>query len=294
MLKLKKGVWLKMYRIGLSSCGFDLTEENFIKLQESKIDAIEISMSTDKYKKINYNELKSLSNKYGIELWSYHLPFYPFEKINVASLDKEVRKYTIEYLADFIKRGSDIGIDKFIIHPSGEPNAENEREEKLKRSMESIDILAEIAYKEGAVIAVEDLPRTCLGNTAEEILKLISVNDKLKICFDTNHLLQDNNINFMEKCADKIITIHVSDYDFINERHWVPGEGKINWLEFFNKFKQINYNGVWMYEISLSTESTMKRNRKLSFNDFYINAQNIFSGKNPLNNIENLTREYLV
>ena len=283
-----------MYRIGLSSCGFDLTEENFIKLQESKIDAIEISMSTDKYKKINYNELKSLSNKYGIELWSYHLPFYPFEKINVASLDKEVRKYTIEYLADFIKRGSDIGIDKFIIHPSGEPNAENEREEKLKRSMESIDILAEIAYKEGAVIAVEDLPRTCLGNTAEEILKLISVNDKLKICFDTNHLLQDNNINFMEKCADKIITIHVSDYDFINERHWVPGEGKINWLEFFNKFKQINYNGVWMYEISLSTESTMKRNRKLSFNDFYINAQNIFSGKNPLNNIENLTREYLV
>ena len=49
MLKLKKGVWLKMYRIGLSSCGFDLTEENFIKLQESKIEAIEISMSTDKY-----------------------------------------------------------------------------------------------------------------------------------------------------------------------------------------------------------------------------------------------------
>ncbi len=283
-----------MYKIGLSSCGFELNEENFSKLQESKIDAVEVSMSTEKYNNINYKELKALSEKNNVELWSYHLPFYPFEKINIASLDKNVRSSTIDYLTGFIKKGSDIGINKFIIHPSGEPNDDKEREEKLKCSMESLDILAEIASKEGSVIAVEDLPRTCLGNTADEILKLISVNEKLKICFDTNHLLQDNNINFIEKCANKIITVHISDYDFINERHWLPGEGKVNWQEFFDKFKQINYNGVWMYEIVLSAESTMKRNRVLTFNDFYTNAQNIFTNKSPLSNIENLTREYLV
>jgi sugar phosphate isomerase/epimerase len=283
-----------MYKIGLSSCGFELTEENFSKLQASKINAIEISMSTSKYDYIDYKSLKELSKKYEIDLWSYHLPFYPFDTINIASLDNNVRKNTIEYLTGFIKKGSEIGFNKFIIHPSGEPNADNEREEKLKYSMESLDKLAEIAHKEGALIAVQDLPRSCLGNSADEILKLISVNDKLKICFDTNHLLQDNNINFLDKCSDKIITVHVSDYDFINERHWLPGEGKINWQEFFEKFKQINYNGVWMYEISLSAERTMKRNRSLTFEDFYINANNIFNGDNPLKNIQNLTREYLV
>ncbi len=283
-----------MYKIGLSSCGFDLTEENFSKLQASKIDAIEVSMSTEKYNSIDYKGLKALSNKYGIELWSYHLPFFPFDTINIASLDKNVRKDTIEYLTGFIKKGADIGFNKFIIHPSGEPNADSERAEKLKYSMQSLDILAEIAHKEGAIIAVEDLPRTCLGNSAEDILKLISANDKLRVCFDTNHLLQDNNINFLEKCGDKIVTVHVSDYDFVDEKHWLPGEGKVDWKELFDKIKQINYDGVWMYEISLSSGSTIQRNRLLTFDDFYNNAQSIFKGENPLKNIQNLTRKYLV
>ena len=82
-----------------------------------------------------------------------------------------------------------IGIDKFIVHPSAEPIEKDLRSENFKYSMESLDRLAEIAYAEGAVIAVEDLPRTCLGNSADEIGKLISVNDKLRVCFDTNHLL---------------------------------------------------------------------------------------------------------
>ena len=282
-----------MYKIGLSSCGFPLTEENFIKLQEANINGIEISMNYDDYQYINFKEISELSKKYSVNLWSFHLPFYPFETNNISSLDENVRKNTIEYLEGFIKKGADIGIDKFIIHPSGEPNLDSERQEKMKRSMESLDILAEIAHKVGAIIAVEDLPRTCLGHNAEEIATLISANDKLRVCFDTNHLTVDNNIRFLEKLGDKIVTIHVSDYDFIDERHWLPGEGKINWQEFYNKFNTIDYKGLWLYEISLSSEKTMKRNRLLNFNDFYINAQNIFSGKNPLDGI-NLQREYLV
>ena len=282
-----------MYKIGLSSCGFQLTEDNFIKLQEANISGIEVSMNSNEYQYINYKEISEFSKKYNVNLWSFHLPFYPFETNNISSLDKNVRKNTIEYLEDFIKKGANIGIDKFIIHPSGEPNLDSERQEKMKRSMESLDILAEIAHKEGAIIAVEDLPRTCLGHDAEEIAMLISANHKLRVCFDTNHLTVDNNIRFIEKLGDKIVTIHVSDYDFIDERHWLPGEGKINWQEFYNKFNTIDYKGLWLYEISLSSEKTLKRNRHLEFNDFYINAQNIFSGKNPLDGI-NLQREYLV
>ena len=103
----------------------------------------------------------------------------------------------------------------------------------------------------GAVIAVEDLPRTCLGNTSDDIRKLISVNDKLRVCFDTNHLLEEDNIEFMKKLADKIITLHISDYDFLNERHWLPGEGKLDWAAMFSTLKEIGYNGVWMYEIKI-------------------------------------------
>ena len=85
----------------------------------------------------------------------------------------------------------------------------------------------------------------------------------------------------MEKLADRIVTVHISDYDFINERHWLPGEGKNDWNALFAKFQEIDYNGVWMYEVSLKCPKTIIRDRDLTFDDFYKNAMSIFAGKKP-------------
>lgn len=268
-----------MYKIGLSTFGFDLTEQNFAAMKKSQIDAVEISMSSEAYRNIDYNALKTYSQKYGIRLWSYHLPFTPFAELEPSSLDANVRKNTVAYFSELMKKGSDIGIDKFVIHASGEPIDDAERPERMKCAMETLDILAETAFQNGACLAVEDLPRTCLGNSAEEIRQLVSANDKLKVCFDTNHLLQDNNLNFMTQLADKIVTLHVSDYDFINERHWLPGEGKIDWKSMIAKFREIDYDGVWMYEIGLKCPNTILRDRDLTFEDFYKNASEIFEEK---------------
>ena len=250
-------------------------------MAENNIGAVEISMSYSKYKDINYHELAELSRKYGVELWSYHLPFMPFLEIDLSSTNADVKKSTKEYLTELIKKGSDIGVDKFVVHASGEPIEDSERQERIKNAMESLDYLAGIAYQCGACIAVEDLPRSCLGNTSDEIKLLLSANDKLRVCFDTNHLLTEDNIHFMENLGDKIITLHISDYDFINERHWLPGEGKNDWNKFVSKLKEINYTGVWMYEIELECPNTILRDRRLDFNDFYENARSIMRGEKP-------------
>ena len=81
--------------------------------------------------------------------------------------------------------------------------------------------------------------------------------------------------------ANKIVTLHVSDYDFINERHWLPGEGKIDWIEFMKKFNTIGYKGVWMYEVSFKAPKSIIRDRDLTFTDFYENAMSLFAGKQP-------------
>ena len=270
-----------MYRIGLSSSGFSLTVENFKKLEESGAGAIEVSMPSELYGSINYKELSHLSKRYNIDLWSYHLPFWPFTEIDISSTNGELRTNSIKYYTELIQKASDIGIDKFVVHPSGEPIGDDVREERIKCSMQSLDALAEIAHRHGAVIAVEDLPRTCLGNTADEILRIISANDKLRVCFDTNHLLCDTNMNFMEKLGDKIITLHVSDYDFVDEKHWLPGEGLVNWSELLAMLQKINYNGVWMYEIGLSNPKMLTRSRDLCFADFVENANALFKGEKP-------------
>jgi len=267
-------------KIGLSSCGFELNDENFMNLQKSEIECIEISLPYASYPNLDYANAKRLSDKYGIELWSYHLPFSGPDICDIASLNNELRKKSVEYWCELIKKGSDIGIDKFVAHPSSEPKNEGElRTDEIKASMESLDILAEEAYKNGAQIAVEDLPRSCLGRDIKEMETLLSANNKLRICFDTNHLLKDDNLAFVERLADKIITLHVSDYDFIDEKHWLPGEGDVNWQSLYKKLCEAGYNGAWLYELGLRAPKTIVRSRDLCFEDFYNNACQIFNGK---------------
>ena len=270
-----------MYKIGVSSCGFLLTEENFKLLSESKIDVIEISMPTECYDDINYSEVETLSKKYNVGLWSYHLPFYPFAEIDLSSTDKSVRESTIKYQTELIAKATNIGIKNFVVHASGEPIEDGEREEKLNCAEDSLDKLAEIAHKMGAVIAVEDIPRTTLGNSSDEIKRLISANDKLRVCFDTNHLLGEDCVEFIRKIGDKIITVHISDYDFVNEKHWLPGEGGIDWQKMLAAFKEVGYSGPWLYEMNLTIPKTINRERDLVFSDFYDNAMSIFANKKP-------------
>lgn len=270
-----------MYKIGMSTCGGkSMEEEGFRAMRENGIDAIEISLRSEAYPELDYKKVKKLADQYGVDLWSYHLPFGPFSEIEPSVADPAVRKYTFEYLSGMIEKGADIGIDKFIIHPSGEPIAEEDRAERMKYSMEMMDKFAEFAHRQGAVMLVEDLPRTCLGRDSDDILQLLSANDKLRVCFDTNHLLKEDPMVFLDRVGDKVASLHISDYDFVDERHWIPGQGDMDWVAFVNKLEEIQYKGVWMYEISFYTPEPIL-GRQLAYADFVENAKAIFARKNP-------------
>ncbi len=266
-----------MLKTGLSSCGKEINRELFKAYRDAGIEAMEVCTSYDKYDGLNYKEIYSLSKEYGIELWSYHLPFEPFKDNDISNPD--LCNDTVSYLAEIIKKAGDIGIDKYVIHPSGEPIADENRKERMECSKESLYRLAEIAEKCGGVIAVEDLPRTCLGRNSSEIAELISVHPKLGVCFDTNHLLGEKIEDFIANVGDRIITTHVSDYDFINERHWLPGEGKIDWHSLIDALNKVNYQGVWLYEIGFACPKNIIRDRNLTCEDFARNARELFEGK---------------
>ncbi len=267
-------------KIGLSCSALTLNEENLASMKKSGIDCLEVGIAYGWCKLVDYKAIEKNAREAGVELWSSHLPFCGTPLINAASPDKAVRDATVSLYSDLIPRLSDIGVKKFIVHPSGEPIPDDERGERINYAKETLSRLAEIAAREGGVICVEDLPRSCLGHTAEEIKEIISADERLRVVFDTNHLLLQSNEYFIEKLADKIVTLHVSDFDFVNERHWLPGEGKLCWKAIYDKLCEAGYTGPWLYEVNFVSK-TIIRDRALIYSDFYENAQTIFSGKAP-------------
>lgn len=44
--------------------------------------------------------------------------------------------------------------------------------------------------------------------------------------------------------------MHISDYDFVNECHWLPYEGRIDWAAFRRDLhEKAGCDGVLMYEV---------------------------------------------
>ncbi len=273
-----------MLKTGLSVNGVgkkSIDRESLAKMREAGIEAVEISLGLDATIALDYEKLRRDADAAGMELWSLHLPFMPFNEIDVSSTDAEIRRRTVDMLADMIRRATAIGIKRLVIHPSGEPIEEDDRSARLEAVKKSLVELCEIAAEGGAVLCVENLPRTCLGRNSSEILELISADPRLRVCFDTNHLLSEEITDFIYAVGNKISTIHVSDYDKLNERHWLPGEGCIYWQVLYHALLDVGYSGAWLYELHLEAPPSIIRPRDLTFSDFKKNAEEIFSGEKP-------------
>jgi sugar phosphate isomerase/epimerase len=176
------------------------------------------------------------------------------------------------YYCDLIARAAKIGVRYCVIHPSREPIEDSERAQRMENAKKSLALLCEYASAVGVVLAVEDLPRTCLGRNSAEILELISAHPNLRVCFDTNHLLAQDPVDFVRAVGEKIVTLHVSDYDGIDERHWLPGEGKIDWMRMLAAFEKIGYDGVFNYELG-NDPADVKENYEKLFAEYHATKQ---------------------
>lgn len=232
----------------------DPSYETLRKCKDNNISALELSiggvlpgMDNETIQQY-WLRLIDSAQKAGIRLWSAHLSFW--EPYDISSTDTAVREKAVERQLDMIRFVcKNTGIKIFVIHPSYEPIAPENRFVQTQHSKNSLRILAGEAEKNGASIAVECLPRTCLGNNIDSMLQILSADSRLRVCFDTNHLLSDTNEDFIRVLGDKIITIHTSDYDRIDERHVMPYEGINNWKMLFTLLLRSGYKGPVLFEL---------------------------------------------
>ena len=268
-----------MFPIGLSTCGVSVTSEMLTAMREGGATHIELSYGKTAYEGMDVAAVADMIRAHGLVMHSLHLPFS--RELDISLADPHLRGATMACQMELMKKGAAAGIPLFVIHPSSEPIAEEDRPARMAQSKESLSVLTDLAVSLGVTLAVEDLPRTCLGNCSAEMLELLTAHPALRSCFDTNHLLGEDAVAYIRAVGDKIVTTHVSDYDFLNERHWMPGEGKQDFPGILSALRRVGYEGSWLYELGLATPKTIVRPRELTYADFGENARALFAGQKP-------------
>jgi len=191
--------------------------------------------------------VKSQIDSSGLKVWSVHMPYS--RQIDISLIDSAKRADVVSYMKDIMRVAGMFKPKYIVMHPSYEPVAPDERAERLASSHASIGELAPVAKEIGAVLCIENLPRTCLGKNGQEMMALIEGYDEVGLCFDVNHLLYQSHEDFLNAVGKgKIKTVHISDHDFADERHLVPGEGKIDWKPLWDGILENGYKGIMMFE----------------------------------------------
>jgi len=172
--------------------------------------------------------------------------------LDLSSPDEPVRGAGVKMLSDSIALAAELQAPMVVVHASAEPIGAEERSGRLAQSRESLGQVSEMAARAGVRLAVELLPRTCIGNTPEELLELLTGLDEALygVCLDVNHFM-DRYAELpaaVHTLGDRLLTTHLSDYDGVDEKHWMPGDGVIDWAAFMRALGEIGYEGPFNYE----------------------------------------------
>jgi sugar phosphate isomerase/epimerase len=265
-------------RVGYSVFGKNRLDDTMAqKLQNSGIEVVEIGMAAEDFPDADFYDTAAVAKRNGLDIGSIHLPIAPQQVYDVTNINATG---AMAYQTELIKRGCEIlGAKHIVIHSGGEPLREEEREERVKRAGEKLPILADVAAQFGADICIEVLPRTCLGRDSGEILAMLAYDERLRVCFDANHIFRETEVEFIRRIGNKIATTHISDRDDINERHWMPGEGGRDWVAIMDALDEVGYKGDWVFEVDMGLPKTLLRERRLSYEDLYKNAHEVFDRK---------------
>ncbi len=237
----------------------DLSLQSLRQYKASGVECIEIGLravmnGTPEEQLKACDQIVADAQQAGITIWSVHIPFGKGWDISVT--DHEAQQKALSNIRKSMELCRALRPRKAVIHASAEPIRDEDRPARLGAAHQALSQLTPEFAAMGVQLALEDLPRTCLGNTSDEVLWLVKDIQGLGVCLDTNHLLKESLDGFVRKVGARIVTMHASDYDRVDERHWMPGEGVNDWNLLVKSLKTAGYKGPFLFETAKHKDGT--------------------------------------
>ena len=204
----------------------------------------------------------------GVEPRTVHAAFGA--SMDISSPDPAARSAGLQAATVALDLAVRIGSRMVVMHPSSEPIGSDARDARMEESKRSIETIAERAREAGCRLAIELLPRTCLGRSAAELLHLLEGVDEATagVCLDTNHLMDrfDSLPEVVHSLGPRLFALHCSDYDGVDEQHWPPLRGVIDWAAFLAALSAVGFSGPFHYEAALVGQTPAERLASLEAN----------------------------
>ena len=243
--ELKKAENLGFYSIDFDLCNFWRSPA---EVEREKYEMIEERLDLLKATKLVLNGV--------------HISFGP--RWDPSAVDEKEREENCARIREIFKRIDPYKPRCYVLHGSSHP-FDPDRKGNLAVLKESVLALSE--HTDG-VICLETQPRRGSLYSSEEACEVADWfaerTEKVKICIDVNHILEEKSEDVVLRLGKHIFTTHISDHDYIDEKHWLPGKGKIDWMKLLESFEKIGYKGVFNYEV-WAESADMKANYDAMF-----------------------------
>jgi len=194
-------------------------------------------------------KMPEIVNSYGLKLDNIHLPS---DDTNLLwSCDKNMREKQTAKIINWLHECSDAGACAAVMHTSDGSGIELD----LKHGFESFSEI--VKASEDIKIRVS-LENTSMAKYTEFVLKEFE-SDYVGFCYDSSHDFVNGQGcgKILNKWKHRLFNVHLSDNDGLCDRHWIPGNGIVNWNEIIRTIRETECSTYSMEVFTREDEKDM-------------------------------------
>ena len=228
----------------------------FHEFQQAGIESLEL---TDYHPDFSYTDLEAFTalrlamEDLSLHLNSLHIHLEIFDDYDLATLDAAQREKTLIAYRQAVDAMEVLGGGILVTHHIQIPEPDEPfHTEKRTAFLDNLNTVAEYAAPREVSFAVENVPR---GYTRYPARLVGLMNDldapNVGVVIDTGHRnIGGDPVEALRTVGDHLITLHLHDNHGERDEHLLPGRGTVDWNGVVGALKEIEYPGVFMYELS--------------------------------------------
>ncbi len=208
--------------------------------------------------------LKKITNANNIDL----VVHAPWAGINIAVPSPILRSAILKRLEKSINYAKELNCRLWLFHPGFKTALSHIYPGKdWQQNLDSVHTLLKAARREGVNIAIENIPEpfpNLMKNVGDFQRFYEELDGDVGMVLDVAHANLNGQIqDFMKQFHNKIVHMHVSDNDGVNDKHLGIGYGNIDWVGVVKTVRESKYDNLIILESTDHIEESLQLLRKL-------------------------------